>query len=220
MSRFQNAPVPVAGTFHWYILRLYQGILKGLSVIAHDPNHDNPASIGVDSWGVDYGLLDAGGQLLGNPISYRDSRTDGIMDRVLADGNGPEIYQRTGIQFLTFNTLYQLMAAKNSPQLSSAKHLLLIPDLINYWLTGSIGIEYTNASTTQLVNLAARNWDYDLLQRFGLPRGILPELRQSGDQVGRLTPGIQELTGLGPVPVVAVGSHDTASAVVGVPAVN
>ncbi len=214
--RFPNVPVCVLGTLHWDILRLHAGVLAGLRAAAQG---FPLASVGVDSWGVDYGLLDDDGALLGNPVHYRDARTDGISGQVLAKIPATELYAVTGLQQLPINTLYQLAAAAGTPQLRAARTLLLIPDLISYWLTGEAGAEVTNASTTQLFDVRAQQWATGLMARAGIPAGIFPPLRRPGDTIGELLPGVREAAGLpGPLPVVAVGSHDTASAVAGVPA--
>jgi rhamnulokinase len=201
--RFANRPVRVAGTLHWDILALYQGVLDGLRAAGEA---GPVAGIGIDSWAVDYGLLDAAGALLGNPVHYRDSRTDGVLARVSAELGLASLYATTGLQQLPFNTLYQLAA---EPRLALAHRLLMIPDLLAYWLTGEQGAEITNASTTQLVDVRARTWSADLMRRAGLDPALFPALREPGARIGETDDG---------VPVLAVGSHDTASAVVGVPA--
>jgi rhamnulokinase len=235
--RFANTPVRVLGTLHWDILGLYRGMLDGLGAAARA---FDLASVGIDSWGVDYGLLDAGGALLGNPVHYRDTRTDGVVGEVLAKIPAADLYAVTGIQQLPINTIYQLAAAARTPQLAAARTLLLIPDLLAYWLTGEIGAEVTNASTTQLYDTRGRDWAWDLIGRAGLPAGLFPALREPGSVIGTLRrelaaePGLGGLAGSGsaspgssrprgslpgrPLPVIAVGSHDTASAVVAVPA--
>ncbi len=222
--RFANTPVRVLGTLHWDILGLYRGMLDGLGAAARA---FDLASVGIDSWGVDYGLLDAGGALLGNPVHYRDTRTDGVVGEVLAKVPAADLYAVTGIQQMPINTIYQLAAAARTPQLAAARTLLLIPDLLAYWLTGEIGAEVTNASTTQLYDTRARDWAWDLIGRAGLPAGLFPALRQPGSVIGTLRrelaaePGLGGLAGSrpgGPLPVIATGSHDTASAVVAVPA--
>jgi rhamnulokinase len=216
VHRFANVPVTAGGTLHWDILRLYQEILHGLREAGRDYEL---ASIGIDSWGVDYGLLDARGALLGNPVHYRDRRTGGIAERVLAAVPAADLYAVTGIQHLPFNTIFQLAAAAGTPQLAAAATLLLIPDLLGYWLTGEAGAEVTNASTTQLYDVSTRTWATSLLRRAGLPIGLLPPLRQPGDLVGGLQQDVAEAVGLAEgLPVTAVGSHDTASAVAAVPA--
>ncbi|HEX6231876.1 MAG TPA: rhamnulokinase family protein [Jiangellaceae bacterium] len=215
--RFPNIPVDVLGTLHWDILRLYRGVLDGL----REAGRLAPglASVGIDSWAVDYGLLDERGALLGNPVHYRDGRTGGIMEKVLADVAADELYQTTGLQRLPFNTIYQLVAESEAGRLDHAETLLMIPDLIAYWLTGESGAEVTNASTTQLFDVRARTWAGDLIERLRLPRRIFPELREPGAAVGGLVAGVREHTGLPEQTVItAIGSHDTASAVVAVPA--
>src|SRR5262249_46243714 len=209
----------VLGTLHWDILRLYADLLDGLAAAARDAKL---ASVGIDSWGVDYGLLGAGGALLGNPVHYRDARTSGVLDQVLAAVPAAEMYAATGVQQLQINTVCQLVAASRAGQLDGAAALLLIPDLLAYWLTGEAGAELTNASTTQLYDPRARDWAWGIIDRLDLPRSLFPPLRQPGTVIGTLRPELGAEPGLaglaGRLPVVAVGSHDTASAVVGVPA--
>ncbi|HYJ67466.1 MAG TPA: rhamnulokinase family protein [Nocardioidaceae bacterium] len=216
-SRFANTPVEVRGTLHWDALALFRGVLDGLRRAGRlEPGL---ASIGIDSWAVDFGLLDADGHLLGNPVHHRDRRTEGVEAAVLDLVPAQELYETTGLQQLPINTLYQLVAAAGSAQLRAAATLLMIPDLLTYWLTGEIGAEATNASTTQLYDIRTRTWARDLMRRVGVPDRIFPELRGPGDVAGRLLPRVVEQTRVtGPVPVTSVGSHDTASAVVGVPA--
>jgi rhamnulokinase len=168
---------------------------------------------------VDHGLLDADGALLGNPVHYRDTRTEGVAEKVWETVPAAELYAATGVQYAPFNTLYQLVAARGTAQLAQAKRLLLIPDLVAYWLTGEQGTELTNASTTQLLDPRTRDWSYGLAARLGIDLGLFAPLRRPGDPAGVLRPEVLEETGLtGPVPVTAVGSHDTASAVAAVPA--
>jgi sugar (pentulose or hexulose) kinase len=208
VSRFPNEPVMAGGTLYWDILRLHGSVLAGLSAAA---SAFPLASAGIDSWGVDYGLLDATGALIGNPVHYRDARTEGVTAAVPF----AELYAATGIQHLPFNTIYQLAAAAGSPALAAAKTLLLIPDLLAYWLTGSAGAEVTNASTTALLDVASRTWATGVIERAGIPPGLFPPLRQPGTVIGPVTAGGPELRG---TPLIAVGSHDTASAVAAVPA--
>ncbi|WP_367538512.1 rhamnulokinase [Streptomyces globisporus] len=211
--RFPNRPVHLPEGLRWDILGLYGGVLDGLR--AAGPVD----SVGIDSWAVDYGLLAADGSLLGNPVHYRDRRTEGVPERVWATVPPDDLYRVTGIQYAPFNTLYQLVAAQGTPQLASARRLLLIPDLIAYWLTGEQGTELTNASTTQLIDPRTGDWNRPLADRLGIDLGLLAPLRRPGDPAGTLLPAVQERTGRpGPVPVTAVGSHDTASAVAAVPA--
>lgn len=218
VHRFWNGPVRVRGKLHWDILHLYRSVLEGLHLAGRIDG------LGIDSWAVDYGLLDAHGRLLANPVHYRDARTDGVLERLVSTIPAAELFAVTGLQQLPFNTIYQL-AAEELP--SDAATLLMIPDLLAYWLTGEIGVERTNASTTQLYDVSARDWSDELIARVpvrgtrsndGLPRRIFPGLREPGDVIGTVLP---DETGLAPgIPVIAVGSHDTASAVVAVPAEN
>ncbi|MCT9078237.1 rhamnulokinase [Streptomyces fulvoviolaceus] len=211
--RFPNRPVRVPEGLRWDVLSLYGGVLDGLRAASQVD------SIGIDSWAVDYGLLDADGALLGNPVHYRDARTEGVAEKVWATVPAPELYAATGLQYAPFNTLYQLTAARSTTQLAHAQRLLLIPDLLTYWLTGQQGTELTNASTTQLIDPRTREWSYDIAARLGIDLGLFAPLRQPGEAAGVLRAEVLEETGLtGPVPVTAVGSHDTASAVAAVPA--
>ncbi len=221
VRRFPNSPVTAGGTLYWDILRLHAETLAGLGAADRE---FGLASAGIDSWGVDFGLLDSAGTLLGNPVHYRDARTVGAVDRLLARIPAAELYTTTGIQQLPINTIYQLVAAEGTPQLAAARTLLLIPDLLAYWLTGSAGAEITNASTTQLFDVRKRSWATSLMDRAGIPRRLFPPLRQPGDTIGVLLPDAAAAARMPdrakPLPLVAVGSHDTASAVAGVPAVG
>ena len=217
VSRFPNEPVLAGGTLHWDILRLYADVLTGLrKASAAFPL----ASAGIDSWGCDYGLLDESGALIGNPVHYRDRRTDSVSIPV----DAAELYSVTGIQHLPFNTIFQVAAAAKTPALRSAKTLLMIPDLLGYWLTGEIGAEVTNASTTALLDVHTQTWATGLMERAGIPPGLFPRLRQPGDVIGPVHDtaaydGARLVSADGkPLPLVAVGSHDTASAVAAVPA--
>ncbi|MFF6909541.1 rhamnulokinase family protein [Streptomyces sp. NPDC012389] len=211
--RFPNRPVRLPEGLRWDILGLYGGVLDGLRAAGQVD------SLGVDSWAVDYGLLDADGALLGNPVHYRDHRTDGVAEKVWPTVPPDELYRATGIQHAPFNTLYQLVAAQGTPQLAAARRLLLIPDLITYWLTGEQGTELTNASTTQLIDPRTRDWARSPAARLSVDLGLFAPLRRPGDPAGNLLPHVLEATGLrGPVPVTTVASHDTASAVAAVPA--
>ncbi|SDW37443.1 rhamnulokinase [Amycolatopsis xylanica] len=199
--RFPNRPVRVAGTLHWDILGLYRAVLDGLRAA-------RPVDgIGVDSWAVDYGLLDALGSLVGNPVHYRDERTAGAVQP-------PGLYAETGCQFLPINTIFQL-GAEHRP----ASRLLLIPDLITYWLTGASGTELTNASTTGLLDPRTRDWSAKAFLLIGREPGLFAPLRRPGDLAGHLLPSASKETGYS-APVYTVGSHDTASAVAAVPAAD
>lgn len=216
--RFPNGPVEVLGNLYWNPLGLFKEILAGLRTIGEQYGRDF-ASVGVDTWGVDYALLDRAGELIGTPYCYRDGRTEGMMEAVLERISRQALFEQTGgIQFLTFNTLFQLysMVQEESPQLSIADTFLMMPDLFNYWLTGHKAAEFTNATTTQFYNSLEKEWARDVLETLALPTHIFPDVVLPGSQVGRLREGLN--VGLGRLPVVAPATHDTASAVVAVPA--
>ena len=217
VERFPNRPVRIGGTLHWDVLALWAGTIDGLRAAGRLAGSLD--GVGVDSWAVDYGLLDESGALLGNPVHYRDERTDGVAEKTLADLGAERLYQLNGLQFLPINTIFQLAAARGTPQLAAARRLLLVPDLLGYWFTGEHGAELTNASTTGLLDVRSRTWSAELADAVGLDADLLPPLREPGTRLGELLPEVLSEAGLvGPVPVWAVGSHDTASAVVGVPA--
>ena len=205
VHRFGNRPVSAGGTLYWDILRVYADVQDGLEAAARQ---FPLASAGIDSWGVDYGLIDASGALLGNPVCYRDARTEGVAARVQAAVPADELYAVTGIAQLPINTIYQLAA---TPMLPHAQLMLLIPDLLAYWLTGVAGAEVTNASTTSLLDIRTQDWAIGVIEKAGLPPRIFPPLRRPGEVIGAL----DLPNGL---PLIAVGSHDTASAVAAVPA--
>ncbi len=222
--RFANVPVRAGtthgDTLHWDVLRLWQDIQEGLSKAAAE-HGANLSGIGVDTWGVDFGLLDAHDNLLGNPIHYRDARTDGMMDAAFERVPREEIFSSTGLQFMQLNTLFQLVAMQkqNAPSLKMAQTLLLIPDLLNFWLTGEKASEYSIASTTQMLDARTRDWDKNLLSRLGLPTEFLTPIQDAGTQRGTLRESVALRAGIAPgTPVYAPGCHDTASAVVAVPA--
>lgn len=217
LHRFANTPVRLGTGLHWDILALYQGVLEGLRAAGRAG--PAVASVGVDSWAVDYGLLDADGALLGNPHHYRDPRTDAVADLVREKLGPAAHYRRTGLQHLPFNTVYQLAAEADRPQFQLARQLLLIPDLLSYWLTGRTGAEATNASTTGLYDINTGAWSAELAEAVGVRTELLAPLRRPGDPCGTLLPEVAASTGLpADTPVTAVASHDTASAVVAVPA--
>ncbi len=201
--RFPNIPVQTPTGLHWDVLRLWHEITTGIAAA------EGAASIGLDCWGVDYALLDGAGHLLGNPWHYRDPRTEGAMDWVFERMPRREIFQRTGIQFMPLNALYQLAASlrDGSPQLDQAASMLTIADLFNYWLTGAKTCEFTEASTMQLYNPALADWDRELMSAVGIPTDILTPIVQPGTKIGRYQ-GID---------VIAPACHDTGSAVVAVP---
>ncbi len=216
VHRFANVPVMLAGTLHWDFLRLFGDVTAGLRRAA---SGGPVASIGVDTWGVDFGLLDERGRLLGNPVHYRDGRTTGVPELAFETVPRAEIYRATGIQFMPINTLFQLlsMARAGDPQLQAADRLLMMGDLFAHFLCGSSVAEYTNASTSQCLDPFSRGWARPLLERLGIPTGFLPEIVQPGTVLGSLRPDVATETGLAGALVVAPGSHDTASAVVGAP---
>jgi rhamnulokinase len=218
MHRFGNGPVEQGGAMHWDFDKLMKEITTGIQKTAAACK--NIRSIGVDTWGVDFGLLDKSGKLLENPYHYRDSRNDGMMDKVFSIVPKNKVYQYTGIQFMQFNSLYQLFAYKSQkPQIvAKADKLLFMPDLITYALTGFIGAEYTIASTSQMMDMKTGKWSDELLKALDLPRGILPQVVMPGAQAGTLKKELADKLGCSQIPVVEVGSHDTASAVAGVPA--
>ena len=217
VHRFANDPVSLPDGLHWDVLRLYHEVLEGLRRAARA--HADSQSVAIDSWGVDFGLLDDGGRLLGNPHHYRDPRTVEASDAVHALVPRDRLYTRNGLQFMPFNTIYQLAASRGTPELEAAATMLLTPDLIGYWLTGVKGAEETMASTTGLLDARERTWALDLLDEVGLPAGIMPPLGRPGDVVGPLRGPVVEETGLtSRTRLTLVGSHDTASAIVAVPA--
>lgn len=221
IHRFENGHVRLQNHLFWDILGLWNGVLQSLRKAAAEMGQDI-SSAGLDTWAVDFGLLDAQDNLIGNPFCYRDPQTIGMMEEVFQRVPKEELFQITGIQFMSLNTLYQLyaMVRAGSPAIGYAKTLLLIPDLLNFWLTGQKKCEYTNASTTQLLNATTRLWDRTIMERLGLPDHIFPEILESGQKVGVLKPWIAEETGLRKLSITAVGSHDTASAVAGVPGLS
>ena len=216
VHRFPNVPVTVAGTMHWDALRLFGDITAGLRKAGAA---GDVASIGVDTWGVDFGLLDERGRLLANPVHYRDARTDGMVERAFSLVPRDEIYATTGIQFMAINTVYQLlaMASADDPLLRHADRLLMMADLFAHFLSGASVAEYTLASTSQALDARARDWARPMLERLGIPTGLLPEIVAPGTDVGGLTGALADAPGLAGARVVLPGSHDTASAVVGTP---
>ncbi|MGO1737731.1 MAG: rhamnulokinase [Actinomycetaceae bacterium] len=220
VARFPNGPVAVpAGereVLHTDVVGLYREMVDGLRVAARE--HGPLTSVGIDGWGVDYGLLDADGALLGIPVHHRDARTDGVPEQVFEHLPAPWCYARNGLQVLPFNTIFQLAASAGSAQAAAARTLLLLPDLLGHWLAGSVVAEVTNASTTGLVDASSRRWSDDLVSGLSAAYGIdtaalLPRLVEPGTVVGQLRDPI----GVGPASLVAVASHDTASAVAALP---
>lgn len=217
VHRFSNDPVELPDGLHWDILGIFREVIEGLRRAGRTA--PELMSVGIDSWAIDYGLLDADGRLLGNPYTYRDGRSARGVEEVHALVSPERLYARTGLQFLPFNTIYQLAAARGTAELDAARTILLIPDLIGYWLSGQRVAEVTNASTTGLFEIDRQSWADDLVDELELPRAALPPLAPAGDRIGPLQSRVTEAAGLPhDVELTLVGSHDTASAVVGVPA--
>jgi rhamnulokinase len=217
VHRFPNGPVSLPDGLHWDVLRLWSEIKCGIALAAQECG--DLASVGLDTWGVDFGLLDRSGALLGNPYHYRDSRTDGIMDEAFRCVGREEIFERTGIQFMQFNSLYQLlsMVVSGSPRLEVAEKFLTMPDLFNYWLTGRKVCEFSNATTSQCYDPRARDWARSMLEQLGIPTRIFPEIVPPGTVLDDLLPQVAEEVGVR-VPIIAPACHDTGSAVAAVPA--
>jgi rhamnulokinase len=218
VHRFPNGPVRTLDSLHWDVLRLHSEILAGLRKCAAD--YGGVDSVGVDTWGVDFALLGRGGTLLGNPRHYRDPHTEGIMEAAFARLSRAELYRRTGLQFMRFNSLFQLLALQRdrSPLLDAAESLLFMPDLFHYFLSGMKVNEYTDASTSQMLDPTARSWASDVLRTFELPARLPGTLTPPGTLLGPLRPSVAAETGVAPIPVVAPATHDTAAAVAAVPA--
>jgi rhamnulokinase len=216
VHRFPNVPVRAGGTLYWDVLRLFSDVLEGLRAASQ---RDRIVSVGVDSWAVDFALIDDRGSLLRNPVHYRDSRRASEFDAVLDRVPPRELYERTGIQLLPINTVYELaaMAADADPLLAAANRLLLIPDLMHHWLSGSEVSERTNATTTQCLDIRTGTWLVDILDRLDVPTSFLPDLVPAGTVLGTVTPEVAAETGLDGVAVVATATHDTASAVAAIP---
>ena len=218
VNRFENGPVTANDRMYWDVLQLWGNIQRGLRA-ASERFGRQIRSAGVDTWGVDYCLLGAGDEFLGNPYHYRDRRTAGGMELAFSTVSREDIFAETGLQFMELNTLYQLLAvqATNPEMLASATTFLMIPDLFHWLLTGEKSNESTNASTTQLFNPVEKNWSARLLNRFGLPKEIFLPPLTPGTRLGGLRRDLQEATGLTNVDIVLPGTHDTASAVMAVP---
>ena len=218
IHRFSNDPVMLCGRFVWDVPRLVYEMKQALLKLGREKIEVD--AIGIDTWGVDYGLLDKNGFLLGLPVNYRDARTAGMREKVRETVPDAELFARTGIAYNTFNTLYQLaaMKAEGDPTLDAAADLLFMPDLLAYLLTGKKGTEYTIASTSQMLNPYTRDWDRELLDKLGIPSRMLGEVKLPGEVRGTLLPDIARECGVKEIPVIAVGGHDTASAVAAVPA--
>lgn len=217
--RFENGPVAAAGHLYWDLLAQWQHVQSGLRAAAHS-GLATFKSVGVDTWGVDFALLGPGDELLGNPVHYRDARTDGLLERAFQVVPREQIFAHTGLQFMQFNTLYQLWAMRlaGSRVLDAAERMLMMPDVFHWLLTGRQTNEVTNATTTQFYNPQKNTWSSELFARFDLPAKILGALSQPGTNLGPLRGEVAQATGLAGTDVVLPGTHDTASAVAAVPA--
>jgi rhamnulokinase len=219
VCRFPNGMIPVRGHLHWDVFTLFEQVQNGLKLCAQESDN-RPMSVGMDTWGVDFGLLASDGSILGLPFGYRDSRTDGAMESFFRKIPRKRVYELTGIQFLQFNSLFQLeaMVRDKSPLLEAATDLLFMPDLLNYLLTGIKKTEFTFATTSQLYNPIKKEWEKELLTALGLPADLMQNIVQPGSVLGELKADISKQTGSAPIPVIAVATHDTGSAVAAVPA--
>lgn len=217
VHRFPNVPVQTRGVLQWDVLRLFGDVLEGLRAAGRDGVHVD--SLGVDSWGVDFGLLDRKGRLLQNPVHYRDARRADAVDRMLAEVPARELYERTGIQLMPINTVFELaaMAADGDPALEAAETMLMIPDLLHYWLGGPPVCELTNATTTQCLDARTGTWVVDLLERLDVPARVFPEVVQPGALLAPLAAEVASESRLDGAMVVAGATHDTGAAVAAIP---
>ena len=218
LYRFENGPTDIAGTLYWNLPSLWTHIQEGLKVAGAELG-DQVVSVGVDTWGVDFALLGRGDTLLGNPICYRDARTDGVMEKAFEIVPKSEVFRQSGLQFMQFNTLYQFLAMKqaHSPLLDVAESFLMMPDLFHWLLSGIKSNEFTNATTTQFFDPVRNDWAKPMLECFGLPTGLFQTVSLPGTILGPLRSVLVEATGLKSAKIVLPGSHDTASAVMSVP---
>jgi len=218
LHRFANISVRAHGTLYWDALRLYESVLEGLGAAARETGGDVD-SVGVDTWGVDFALLDSAGRLMANPVHHRDARHERGVGAVLERVPARELYERTGIQLMPINTVFQLgaMAAEDDEQLERAESLLLLPDLIHYWLSGERTCEFTNATTTACLDPQSGAWARDMLELVGIPARLFPDVVPPGTTVGTLREDVVEETRLAGARVIAPATHDTASAVAAVP---
>jgi len=218
IHRFPNHAIQVGDHLHWDILRLIYEMKKAIRLAFHTGY--TPSTFGIDTWGVDFGLLDANGELLGNPYHYRDSHTEGLIEEVSGIIGQEALFEQSGLQFMPFNTLYQLYAMKKagSPKLDIAQTLLLTPDLLTYLLTGVKSCEFTMATTTQLFHPSKQAWNTELMDHLGIPSRLFLEPVHPGQIIGPLTPSVTDELGVPAIKAVAVGTHDTESAIAAVPA--
>lgn len=217
VHRFENGPIETKAGLRWDLTGLYDQVIIGLAELAG--RYPGVISIGIDTWAVDYGLLDSDGRLVEEPHSYRDARTTNAVGEVHDRIAPADLYKITGLQFLPFNTIYQLVAEQACPVWETVAKIVLLPDLLAYWLTGELATDVTNASTTALMDATSRDWSDPLLKVAGLSRDLLPPIEPAGSVRGKITAAVAERTGLDPqIVVTTVGSHDTASAIAAVPA--
>ncbi len=214
IHRFSNPGIEVLGHLHWDVLRLFSEMNDGLRKTAAS----KPVSLGVDTWGVDFALLDADGGLIGNPFNYRDNRTNGFLAKALAITPREEIFEHTGLQFMEINSLYQLLSMKGTPALDAAETLLMMPDLFHYWFSGVKVCEYSDATTTQFFDPRKRDWARPVLEKLGLPTAICADVVEPGTRIGDVTDRVAAECCVGAMGVVVPASHDTGSAVAAVPA--
>lgn len=216
VHRFSNDPVSVGGTVYWDVLRLFYEIKQGIIKAKIAGGFD---SIGIDTWGVDFGLIDSEGKLMENPVHYRDARTAGLVDEAFKTMPKEKLYGITGIQFMELNTLFQLISLKKYRpwMLERADKMLFMPDLFGYMLTGKMCAEYSIASTSQLIDIDKRTWSKEILDAFGIKESVFAPLVQPGTVLGELSKEICEECGVDPVPVISVCGHDTQSAITSVP---
>ncbi len=219
VHRFLNEPVSVGGTVYWDVLRLFHEIKQGILKAKQAGGFD---SIGIDTWGVDFGLIDKDGKLIENPVHYRDERNRGMIEEAEKYMSKDEMYSRTGIQFMDFNTVFQLLSIKkNRPHVfDNADKLLFMPDLFNFMLTGCKSAEYSIATTSQMINIDTKTWDKEIINRLSLPEKLLCDIVPAGSRVGMLSDEICKELSVESVPVVAVCGHDTQSAITAVPNEN
>lgn len=216
VHRFTNDPVDLGGTLYWDVLRLFYEIKQGIVKAKIAGGFD---SIGIDTWGVDFGLIDKNGRLLENPVHYRDKRTSGLVEESFKSVPRQKMYDITGIQFMELNTLFQLISLKKQrpEMLERADKMLFMPDLFAYFLTGKMCSEYSIASTSQLIDINTRTWSKELLDAFGIKESLFAPLTEPGTQLGNLSKEICEECGVESVPVISVCGHDTQSAITAVP---
>jgi len=219
LTRFYNEVLDIRGRLHWDVYRLFEEMKNGLKQCAHKEKIE-VHGLGIDTWGVDFGLFSKDGTLLGAPYAYRDSMTNGIFDKTFNTIQKERLYALTGIQFMQFNSVFQLHALKlaQSPLLEIAHSLLFIPDIFNYWFTGVMRNEFTFSTTSQMLNPHKNNWEDEIFITLGLPRSIMQAIAFPGSTIGQLDPNICKETGINSFPVMAVASHDTGSAIAAIPA--